>query len=181
MRKLFLLLLIVPTVSLAQVNVYYTVSGNLYVPENVKLTAYGPQASINAIVTDNLDLGLSVSAIKYSFFNKPYIPISGRISLFPTQTETMLIPFFTIEPGYGIYSDIVKQADNTIENLKGDFTLMSCVGVKLRATERTAPYVAAGFSHIAYKVFVDNMAQNIKGEKRIYNADRLVLKIGVFL
>lgn len=181
MRKLFFILLITPVVSLAQVNLYYTVSGNLHVPKNVKLTAYGLEASGNAIITDNLDLGISVSAIKYSIFNKPYGSIAGKISLFPTQTEAMLIPFLTIEPGYGIYSDMVKQTSNITENLKGDFTFMSCIGVKLRAEERTAPYVAAGFSHAGYKVFVDNAAQNIQGEKHIYNADRLVLKIGVFL
>jgi len=182
MGKLFFFLLFIPAVSSAQVNLYATVSGDLYVPQNVKLTGYGPEASANAIVTDNLDLGVSVSAIKYSFLNKPYIPISGKISLFPAQsTETMLIPFLTLEPGFGLYSDVVKQPYNTTAKLKGDFTFMSCIGVKLRAEERIAPYVAAGFSHVAYKRFVYNAAGNIQGEKSIGNANRVVLKLGLFL
>lgn len=181
MRKLLLLLLIIPAVSQAQVNLYYTVSGNLYVPENIRLTAYGLEASGNAIVTDNLDLGVSLSAMKYSFLNKPYTSIAGKISLFPTQAETMLIPFLTIEPGYGFYSDMVNEANNIQRKLKGDYTFISCIGIKLRAEERIAPYVAAGFSHAGYKDFIYTPADNKWSGKNIYNLNRIVLKLGVFL
>lgn len=181
MQKLLLLLLLIPAIAQAQVSLYYTVSGNLYVPEKVRLTGYGPQASINAIVTDHLDLGASLSAIKLSFFKKLYIPVSAKISLFPFQSEPGIIPFITLEPGYGLYSDTEQQTDNSQLKVKGGFTFTGSIGAKPRSEKRVAPFVAAGFWHGGYKEYASMPPNSEWNKKNIYSMNRLVVKVGLFL
>jgi hypothetical protein len=183
MKTILLFLLLFPALLKAQEKSYFSCSGSLYVPGQFKNTAYGIDISENISIVDGVYLGITSGFIKLEHTNKPYIPVSARITYYPIETNSKLIPFLLSEAGYGIYNEQLTANNDVRATVRGGFTCFEGLGFKVATTEvsRVNPFFALGFSSsiFRYAYQIKNSSGTTKESNSTDQSRRITLKLGV--
>lgn len=121
---------------------------------------FGFHAGAATIITDNIEIGIKSSFIKFKDLKSIYYPVSLTGRMYMNIDETFL-PYLTIEAGHGFYEEPKT-------NLRGGFNSFLGLGTKFSQDAEFPLYATGGVS-----IF------GITGPSTHSNMKRLSFRIGV--
>jgi hypothetical protein len=94
------------------------------------------------MVVPDFYLGIGTGISKIPVLSNAYIPITGRATFFTTLNNAPMLPFASVDVGYGIYSDK--------DGRKGNVLGSGVVGFFFKTNKIPPPFVSFGYGVYGY-------------------------------
>jgi hypothetical protein len=143
MKKLLIILFLLPFVSSAQKTTY---SADVeYRNQGVIGSGFGAGFGMEFEVTDMVSMGFGFSGVKFENLKQVYYPLLGNVVV-KIPSSGRIKPKLGLEAGYGIYSytNNVSSADRY--TIKGGLTSSGGVIVAVLAKKQVSPYIFLGYT-----------------------------------
>ena len=180
MKKILLVLFLLPLFCFGQTASYFSGDGSANFGKYLSYTGYSVNLSGNIQLVERLYGGISTGVLKVQpFVDKLAIPLSARITFFTASDETQIAPFGLFEVGK-LFCSQDNYGNTSSQTMEGRLSFFTGVGVKLTSQHRTHLFFALGYAGYNYEL-VSKTAQNTSSDLRPYNFRRVALKIGLML
>lgn len=149
MKRCFLLFLFIPVLSFAQ-------TGKGYIKFNIGSTyteGYDPIYELRVDggmrIQNDLLLGIGAGLTKFKHVSPLYIPFFANIT-YAFHSENKIFPLVTVQPGYGIFKQEIKDATSTLIQ-KGGFCYFAGGGVGFSSRHKMKTLIQVGYNSFAFK------------------------------
>ena len=179
MKPLFVLCFLLPFITSAQTDSYFSAEGQLGISKGFDNNAYSFSLSGNVGVSEKLFVGVSGGAMKISpFLKNVVIPVSFRATIFPfTSGETAAL-FGLLEGGKLFYKE-TGFGDREQNVLTGGLSWFGGVGAKFPTNGSLQPFVAIGVAGLNF--YNDQNVPGGSGADQGYHLKRLTIRAGIML
>lgn len=180
MKTLIALYILCPFLGSGQHPTYFTIAGHLLVPREIRHTAGGVDISGNILLTDKIDVGIATGVTRFTKLPSLYIPVSAKLSFFPSASPQVVTPFFVLESGYGYYNASEQTATN-LKTTNGGFSFSGHAGLKRPVENRWRPFLSIGYGKLLFREVTKSNVEGIDETRRRFALDRISLKLGIYL
>lgn len=163
MKYILLSIFLIPLLGSSQGRWWSAAGGSVYMDRTFSKTGYGADINTNFFIVPDFYLGLGTGVSRIPILSNAYIPVTGRATFFTTLNQSSLLPFASVDVGYGIYKDG--------NGRKGNALGFGVVGFFLKTKKMPPPYISFGYGVYGYTLSTGDPATQ----------RRAVLKIGMML